>query len=203
MPSWLKYIFLLSYRRDHIDITNGQNMDSPSENENIVVNTSNINASTSHAHMDPLYDVTTMAYFASDESIHEDQVNNEEAHNPSTDEIETPNSTETRRPKKGRGETTCRHIHLMPPDKVIKMQRNDYGQFMGDGQVQLSSFIGTLIRTVSLFLMSPFSWTHVSNFSKNTTWNLIKVYYFFSHLQLYSQHNLYLLKFMFTDAATI
>ncbi|KAK8955994.1 hypothetical protein KSP40_PGU021299 [Platanthera guangdongensis] len=79
--------------RDHIGTTNGQNMDSPSENENIVANISNINASTSHAHVDPLYDATTMAYFSSDESIHEDQVNNEEARNPSADEIETSNST--------------------------------------------------------------------------------------------------------------
>lgn len=80
--------------------------------------------------------------------------------------------------KKARGETTCKSIHLMPTDKVIQMERNAYGQFVGDGKTQLSSFLGTLIRNVSLFPMTPQSWTHVSNYSKDMAWNMIKVQIF-------------------------
>lgn len=63
----------------------------------------------------------------------------------------------------------------MPSDKIISLERNKFGQFVGDGATLFASFLGTLARTNSLFPMTSQSWTHVSQYSKETSWSLIKV----------------------------
>ncbi|KAK8959703.1 hypothetical protein KSP40_PGU003448 [Platanthera guangdongensis] len=128
--------------------------------------------STSNAHKEPLHDPISTHYFSTDEISDEDQRSDQEAVNLSKEVLETPG---TNRSKKLQGVTTCKDIHLMPSNKVILLERNKHGQFVGSGTPQLSSFLGTLARNTSLFSMTPLSWTHVSQYSKETVWTIVKV----------------------------
>lgn len=127
--------------------------------------------STSNAHKEPLHDPTTTHYFSTDESSDEDQHNDQEAVNLTEEVLET---SDINKSKRLRGATTCKEIHLMPSDKVILLERNKHGQFVGSGAPQLSSFLGTLARNTSLFPITPLSWTHVSRYSKETAWSMVK-----------------------------